>query len=45
MLNTIEDVKLFIEWCKEKKKDPYGFEREKLFEEDVDELQNIMDEQ
>ena len=31
--------------CEEKKKDPYGFEMEKLFEEDMEELENIMDEQ
>ena len=31
--------------CEEKKKDPYGFELEKLYEEDMEAMDNIIDEQ
>jgi PBSX family phage terminase large subunit len=31
--------------CEERKKDPYAFELEKLYEEDIDELDNIINEQ
>jgi len=31
--------------CEEKKRDPYGFELEKQYEEDMRELNNIIDEQ
>ena len=31
--------------CEERKKDPYAFELEKLYEQDMEELDNIMDEQ
>ena len=33
------------EECEERKKDPYGFELEKMYEEDMMELDNIIDEQ
>ena len=31
--------------CEERKKDPYAFELNKLYEEDMEELDNIIDEQ
>ena len=31
--------------AEERKKDPYAFELEKLYEQDMEELDNIMDEQ
>ena len=31
--------------CEEKKKDPYAFELQKLYEEDMEALDNIIDEQ
>jgi hypothetical protein len=31
--------------CEERKKDPYAFELSKLYEEDMEELDNIIDEQ
>jgi len=33
------------EECEERKKDPYSFSLQKLYEEDIKELDNIIDEQ
>ena len=33
------------EECEERKKDPYGYEMDKLYEEDMEALENIIDEQ
>ena len=33
------------EECEERKKDPYAFNLQKLYEEDIKELDNIIDEQ
>ena len=41
----IELEKREAEECEERKKDPYGYEMDKLYEEDMEALENIIDEQ
>ena len=41
----VELEKKEAEECEERKKDPYGFEMDKLYEEDMEALENIIDEQ